>query len=410
MKVLVYVEESENALAKALVKRTDIRLILIRFSNCLFFSENHKEITRKIPTFVVDKSADFDRECRRLKKFLNEICDRVDVFYNDSEFNQVYIQKMARAINLPGALSEYQATVVRDKYVMKQFIESIGLKCAEYCLISSSSDLFQCADKWGYPFIIKWRIGVSSMEVYQINNIEDLEKLSLDFSSEKYIAEKYQPYKIWCIDAIVRNGDIWSNLYTWLPFTNLSFAENKTKFVQLAVGCSQEYWKFDPQKMTELIVGSLGLDTGYLHLEVFVSDNGNPVICEFAWRTPGDHMLENFSIMYGFSVEDYLIDILLGDMPSKIEPIQSCVSDVFLPMLNGRVTRITTIEELYQKCEIINGAIIYKKGDILSSKHKYTDACGWVQVMATNIDEMLKKIDDVYASFSLDVEEIMEDA
>ena len=30
-----------------------------------------------------------------------------------------------------------------------------------------------------------------NMEVYQINSNEDIEKLSLDFSSEKYIAEKY---------------------------------------------------------------------------------------------------------------------------------------------------------------------------------------------------------------------------
>lgn len=406
MRVVVYVEESENALARALVKRKDIKLILIRFSNCLFFSEVHKENTKRIPTFIVDKFADFDRECNRLKSFLAENCNKIDVFYNDSEFNQVYIQKMARTINLPGALSEYQATVVRDKYVMKQFIESIGLKCAEYCLVSSSKDLFRCADEWGYPFIVKWRFGVSSMEIYRINEINDIENLFLDFSSGKYMAEKFQPNKIWCIDAIVGNGEILSNLYTWLPFTNLSFAENKTKFVQLAVGFSQKYWKFAPEKMTKLIVNSLGLHTGYLHLEVFVLDNGEPVICEFAWRTPGDHMLENFSVMYGFSIENYLINVLLGETPSKLEPIQSCVSDIFLPMSNGRITRISTIEEIMQKCEIVDGAIMYKKGDILSSKHKYTDASGWVQVVATNVNEMLRKIEEVYSAFLLDVEEI----
>ena len=409
MKTVVYVEESENALAKAVVMRKDINLILIRFSNCTLFSKEHIEVTKNIPTFIIDKSADFEQECSRLKNFLNERCENVDVFYNDSEFNQVYIQKVARVLNFPDTLTEYQALVVRDKYVMKQFIESIGLKCAEYCLVESSDDVERCAEKWKFPFIIKWRIGVSSIEVYKINCQSDIERLKLDYGARKYMAEQFQTDKIWCIDAIVKNGEIFSNLYTWLPFTNLSFAESKTQFTQLSVGYPQKYWKFAPKQVTHSIVKGLKLGSGYLHLEVFVSDEGDPVICEFAWRTPGDHILQNFTILYERSVEDLLIDVLLGKDIQKLETTHICVADVFLPMVDGRIKKITSIEELTKECDIIDGEVLYSEGDVLSSQHRYTDASGWVQLKASGIEEMLEKIENVYSVFTLVVEEIEDD-
>lgn len=403
MKTVLYVEESENALAKAIVKRTDIKLILIRFSNCMFFSKAHLEETLKIPTFIINKSAKFAGECVRLSQFLMSVCDHVDIFYNDSEFNQIFIQKVARFLKLPGALTEYQALVVRDKYIMKKYIESIGLTCAEYHLLNSKDDVLRCAQRWGFPFIVKWRIGVSSIEVYKISSPVDVENLKLNYSSEKYMAEKYQPDKIWCIDAIVKDGTVLSNLYTWLPFTNLSFAENKSKFTQLAVGFPQTYWKFNPENITQNIISGLQLSNGYLHLEVFVSDLGEPVICEFAWRTPGDHMLQNFTFLYGYSIEDLLIDVLLEYPVHKLENVNKCVADVFLPMQNGKIEEISSIEDLKEKCSILDGEIIYRKGEVLSSRHKYTDASGWVQLESNSINEMMNKIEIVYSTFTLKV-------
>lgn len=406
LKTILYVEESENALARAIIKRTDIKLVLIRFSNCMAFSKAYIEKTQKIPTFIINKSSAFDRECERLSQFLNSVCDQIDIFYNDSEFNQVYIQKIARFLGLPGSLTEYQALVVRDKYVMKQYIESLGLICAKYRLLNSKEDAFRCAEIWGFPFIIKWRTGVSSIEVYKIDNLEDIEELKLNYESGKYMAEEYQPDKIWCIDAIVENGTVLSNLYTWLPFTNLSFAERKSKFTQLAVGFPQTYWKFNARKITQSIISGLKLSSGYLHLEVFVSELGDPVICEFAWRTPGDHMLQNFTVLYGRSIEDLLIDALLEYPAHKLEDVNKCVADVFLPMQDGEIEEISTIEELKEKCGILDGEILYSKGDVLSSQHKYTDASGWVQLESNSINEMMRKIENIYSTYSLQVKAI----
>ena len=117
-------------------------------------------------------------------------------------------------------------------------------------------------------------------------------------------------------------------------------------------------------------------------------------------------MLQNFSLLYGYSVEDLLIDVLLG---KDIEPLpnrERCVADVFLPIKKGNVKKISSIEEVFAACSIIDGEIFYHVGDFLTNQHKYTDSAGWVQLEAKSIEEMLEKIDEVYETFVLEVEEV----
>lgn len=404
MKTFLYVEESENDFVNALILRQDIKLILIRFLNCLSFSEQHLLDTADIPVFILDQKSDFAGNCERLAAFLQEVSTGIDVFFNDSEFNQVYIQRIARELHLPGALSSEQADIVRDKVHMKDLLCRKGIPCPAYTVLFSRNDAVACGLRWGYPFIIKWRIGVSSIEVYKVESPSFLESLNLDYSTGRYMAEQYQSDKIWCLDAIVSDGKVIQNLYTWLPFTNLDFAENKTRFCQMAVGTLPQEWQFNPQMLTQQIVSALSLQNGYLHLEAFISPDGLPRVCEFAWRTPGDHMLKNFTLLYGISVENFLIDVLLGNPVSVMPETQGCVADVFLPMVEGVIRRISSLAGLRESCGILAGEIRYCEGERLISRRTYTDSTGWVQVAGIDIPTIMKKIDKVYNSFILEME------
>lgn len=397
-------EETENSFANTVINRKDIDVVLIRFSNCLRFSKAHLKKTASIPVFVIDKYADFAGECRRFQLFMESLDITVDYFYNDSEFNQEYIQRFARALSLPGALSEEQARIVRDKISMKEFIRDIGYPCVSFRHLHSIDDAIACANSFGFPFIIKWRKCVSSMEVYRIESFDELYRLSIDYSFNRYMAEAFCPFKIWCIDAIVTNGRIVNNFYTWLPYTNLKFAEDKQRFMQLATGKTPGTWRFNPRQLTSDVVDRLGVSDGYLHLEAFITDEGLPIICEFAWRTPGDHMLSNFSTLYNISIQDMLIDALLKRSVESLEEPTGCVADVFMPMKEGRITAISTLSQINEVGEILDGELYYKVGDELKNEHRYTDCSGWIQLRADSIAEMMQKIDLIYNTFVLQTE------
>ena len=402
--ILLYVEEAENDFINALVNRADIRLVLLRFSNCMFFSQGHLRKTRSIASFVWNKQADFYVELDRLRWFLQHNELMPDYFYNDSEFNQILAQRIARALDLPGALSERQAELVRNKILMKQFVEEIGLHCPRFAPVWCLDDAKHFASKTGYPVIIKWHSGVSSIDVFKISSEQELEMLSIDFTCGRYMIEEFRRETIWCIDALAVSGRVQDVFYTWLPYTNLDFASSKRRFIQMSVGEKQKHWNFDPYWLTQTIVSGLGTQSGYLHLEVFITAQGDPLVCEFAWRTPGDHMISNLSLLHDTDIPGRLLDSFFGIRHEPLSDTAKCVGDIFLPMKDGKITAISNIETMREQLPIIAGEIFYGVGDQMKGKHKYTDSAGWIQMCAPSISEILTLTDRVYTSFCLQVE------
>lgn len=399
---LLFVEEIKNSLSEKVVSRKDTCLVLLRFKQSMFFDELYLKKTSAIPCFILNKEVGIKDEVERFKIFCSENNLKIDYFYNDSEYNQELVQEFASLLGLSGALNKDQALCVRDKAVMKERLQKIGYRTMAYEEISTIDDVISFTKKiGGFPIIVKWRRGLSSKEVYKINNIKELQNLGLDFSKNRYIVEQYCPDLIWCMDSLIQNEKVVATFYAWLPYTNLSFAEKKEKFAQITVDKKPEWFKFDGSEITQNIINEIGLKNGYMHLEAFINPSGQPIICEFAWRTPGEHILFNHSIAFGIDVYSFLIDIMIGKPISLKLEGQKCVGDMFLPIKNGVVSNITSYKDLKNLRGVINGDVTCKIGDILESKRQYTSCSGWIQVEGKTKDEVLERILEVYKNFKI---------
>lgn len=405
---LLYVEEFENEYVNTLIKNRDIQLILLRFRQSMHFTSSHLDETKAIATFIYDRKQSVDAECKRFNKFCNDAGIRIDYFYNDSEYNQECIQAFASRLALTGALSEKQARLVRDKIYMKDKIRELGYKTVNYQTISSIGEVNTFAEEnGGYPIIVKWRSGMSSKEVYKVSDQEELVKIGLDLESGRYMVETYCPYKVWCIDTVVYGGIPVFVFPSWLPFTNLEFAKNKNRFAQITVNPKSNVMNFDMQRLVWNIIADIGLMNGCLHLEAFIDYEGVPIICEFAWRTPGDHMLSNHSLAYGIDVYKALTDAITGRRPlMKIVSKPKCVGDMFLPMKEGRVKYISSYEDLSSFPGVIRGSVDYGVGDIVKPRQQYNDCSGWVQLEGKDVSEVMDKMATVYKAFILETEPI----
>lgn len=369
----------------------------------MFFSQNHLNTTSSIPCFVFDKAESVENEVENFRRFCVKNGIVIDYFYNDSEYNQEVIQKFASLLKISGALNEHQARCVRDKAVMKDKLQELGYRTMFYQELTSVDDALEFAEKHGgFPFIIKWRRCLSSKEVYRIESKNQLEMLHLDYSTGRFIAETYCPYLIWSFDSLIQDGKVVGTFLTWLPYTNLNFAEKKEKFAQITVAEHPNNIRFDGVKITQDIVSGIGLKNGYIEVEVFVDPQGQPTICEIAWRTPGEKMLSNQSLAFGVDVCSLLVDIAVG---RKIQPLpisgQQCVGDMFLPLTNGVVTKITSYDDLSGFDGVIDGNVTCKVGDVIESKRQYTSCAGWVQITGQTADEVLSRVLKVYEKFEI---------
>ena len=405
---LLFVEEYENTLSRSVVKNSTVNLVLIRFKQNMFFSQSHLKLTSDIPCFVFDKAEPVEHEVERFGTFCDESGIVVDYFYNDSEYNQETIQKFASLLELPGALNEYQAQCVRDKVVMKDELQALGYRTMSYQELTSDNDALKFAEKHeGFPFIVKWRKGLSSKEVYRIENKDQLEALKLDYSTGRFIAEIYCPYLIWSFDSLIQDGNVVGTFLTWLPYTNLSFTEKKDKFAQITVAEHPKNIKFDGVEITQDIISKLGLKNGYIEIEFFVDSQGQPIVCEFAWRTPGDHMLSNQSLAFGVDVCSLLVDIMVGRKIKSL-PLRGgqCVGDMFLPLINGNIKKISSYQDMSDLAGVIDGEVTCKVGGTVEPKRQYTSCAGWVQITGQTADEVLSKMLKVYERFEIVTDQV----
>lgn len=397
---LLFVEEVENSLSRKVVSSVGIDLILLRFKNCMGFTEKHLEQTKHVPSFVFDKENSVENEVLRFQDFCKEYNLRTEYFYNDSEYNQEVVQKFASLLGLKNTLNEYQSLCVRDKVVMKDFLNRIGLKTMAYKELRSIQDVIDFAKVYTFPIIVKWKKGLSSKEVYKVENEGELRNLDLDYTSGRFMVEAFCTDLIWCIDALVQDGKIVSIFLAWLPYTNLSFAVHKEKFAQVTVSEIPAEIKFDCTALAQHVVDGLELRNGYMHLEAFVNGGGQPVICEFAWRTPGEHMLSNHSIAFDTDVYSLLIDIMIG---RKIEVSnlkgRMCVGDMFLPLKEGVIREISSYDKIKSLEGVIDGDVRYKVGDMVELKRQYTDSAGWVQVVGDTKDQVVQRMLKIYENF-----------
>jgi len=400
---LLFVEEYESTLSRSVMSNRTINLVLLRFKQNMSFSQKHLDKTSNVPCFIFDKTESVGFEVERFKRFCTKNKIVIDYFYNDSEYNQEIIQKFASTLELLGSLDEYQSRCVRDKAVMKDKLKELGFKTVPYQEIHSSNDAIKFAEEnGGFPFIVKWRKCLSSKEVYKIESKDQLESLQLDYSTGRFIAEKYCPHLIWSFDSLIQDGEVRGTFLTWLPYTNLSFAEKKDKFAQITVSNYPDNIKFDGIQITQDIIKGIGLKNGYIEVEVFVDINGQPTICEIAWRTPGEKMLSNQSIAFGVDVCSLLTDIMVRRKIKKL-PLKGnqCVGDMFLPMTEGTVTKISDYSDLADFEGVIDGEVTYKVGDVIESKRQYTSCAGWVQITGKNADEVLNRMLKVYDKFEI---------
>lgn len=401
--MLLFVEEVKSSLSQKVISRIDVNVVLLRFKSSMNFDSDYMALTSGRLSFIYEKEFTVEEEVERFKVFCKVNNIVIDFFYNDSEYNQELIQEFARRLDLKGSLDSHQSLCVRDKGVMKDKINEIGLKCMKYQEDRDIESVLDFTEKISnFPIIVKWRRGLSSKEVYMLNNKHELEKLGLDFSKGRYIVEEFNPNKIWCIDGLIQNGKVIGIFYSWLPYTNLSFVETKDKFVQITVDQKPEWFKFDGQIIIQKIVSELKLKNGYMHLEAFIDDLGDPTICEFAWRTPGEHMLLNHSRAYGLDVYDILIDIMIG---RKVDPISEagnrCVGDMFLPINSGKIDFITPFSDINLFEGVLDGGLFYKLGDVVENKRQYTSCSGWVQVEGKDEHEVLRRMLNIYNIFEI---------
>ena len=405
MKTLLYFEEYESNLSHELLKRKDIKPIIIRTNkNMKFFNESYLESTKSVLNYVIDYYNDIDDEVLKFKKWLEGNDIKIDYFLNDSEYYLEFSNKFARKLGLY-ALSDEQICWVRDKVDMKKKFREIGLDTVDFKEINSKKELKNFFVNSGSKKIIfKPRRGMNSIETYMINSLEDIDGLEIDIIPGKYMAEDFCYDHEWSIESLVQNGEVLDTYVTYIPNPTIWASISNDLNCHMTVPKIPSYFKFVPKEFIQQIVSGMNLKDGAMTIEVFISNDGNIKASELGWRLPGCQATLNHSYSYGIDIYNLLLDIAIHKKvnlkyPDKIVS----VGDLYLPNKEGIIERITPLEELLKMDGAIGGELFAKIGEYQKKRRVGNDASGWVQVLGENEFDTLQKMQKIYDIFEIEV-------
>ncbi len=211
--------------------------------------------------------------------------DRVECLW---EPGVLLAAQLREALELPG-LGVEQSRLFRDKELMKQRLDVCGIRTPRHAAATSESEVREAAERIGYPLIVKPVAGAGSADTFRVEDAAALEDILPkirhvdDLSVEEFIdGEEYT------FDTICAGGRILYYNVAWyrpkpLIGRSLEWISPQTVSLrrqdapELAVG----------RKMGAAVIDALGFDTGFTHMEWFLTPSGEAVFGEIAARPPG---------------------------------------------------------------------------------------------------------------------------
>lgn len=291
-----------------------------------------------------------------------------------------------------------------NKSVMKDRLRAAGVEVARSLTISDIGDLADAGDSIGWPVVLKPVIGSGSMHTYTIRNRE--EALSFPGGPEadwfrtcryRLIVEEYVRMKgEYHCDAIVRDGRVvFSVLQRY--FTPLLECTG-TWGGSVMVGNEDERYAAIGEVYGK-VIQALGLKDGVMHLEAFWTGN-RFVVGEISCRPAGGGIPKSILLKYGVDLWDAFTAASLNRdyTCTPTESIPGIVANIDLPVRAGRLTGISTIDELSSIDGFIT-ADLAPVGTRFSEPLNSSSATGIVYVRLrdeTGLAEILRQLKERY--------------
>ena len=284
---------------------------------------------------------------------------------------------------------------IRNKYEARCTLQAAGLPNPGFALISDADQAEDIADQIGLPVVVKPVNGSGSSMVKVARTVEELaaayhlmaERLpgamgglydrpldggpDLIDPTRVFLVEGMLQGPEYCMDAVIRGGEIDTLKLMGKPLTDEAFFENI--FVVPPFDMTPEREARLRQAVVDAI-RAVGLDETLAHVELIDDVELGPTIVEVNGGRPGGGLvsvvneLTNGLDLFGEAVAAALGEPRPPRTPPKITvPLAYCI--VFATG-SGRLVRIHGLEEVAEIPEVLQVVATVEPGQILSEDHE----------------------------------------
>jgi len=201
--------------------------------------------------------------------------------------------RIREAFGLPG-LTVQDTVPFRDKEQMKRVLDAAGIRTPWHVSARSVADVWEAADKIGYPLIVKPIAGAGSADTYRVDSATQLaEVLPMLRHVPEVSVEEFVDAEEFTFDTICADGEIqfehvlWyrprplqMRMHEWVSPVSISLRDIDVPHLQ------------GGREMGRAVLAALGFRTGFTHMEWYRKHDGEVVFGEIGARPPGARVVD----------------------------------------------------------------------------------------------------------------------
>lgn len=305
------------------------------------------DVRRQLSAYVQTGSlADTERWVNDARDVAKRVSiDRVECLW---EPGVMLAARIREALELPG-MGVAQARLFRDKELMKQALDKAGIRTPRHVSASTEDECRAAAEQIGYPLIIKPISGAGSADTHRIDRKEDLEGVLKqvahvrEVSVEEFITGQEYTYDTVCANERLlfantswyRPQPLVGRTLEWVSPQTICFKHPDQPMLQPG------------RQMGKAVLTALGFDTGFTHMEWFLTDSGEAVFGEIAARPPGALSVDIMNIAYDTSLfVAWAEAVTYGRFRRPVEAHYNAAVIFKRACGNGRIQSIQGLERL----------------------------------------------------------------
>ena len=220
-------------------------------------------------------------------KFAQE--EKVDGIVNATEFAVLVSSYVANNLGLPG-LDFKSAELAKNKYaIRKKMLEENITNVSQFFEVEKEEQLQEIKDKIRFPVILKLASGLGSLNVYRINNIEELEEKISEVIRESFnkkaLIETFIEGQEYGVETFVNKGNVEILAIMKKNMTPLPYRSELGHIIPS--GLPQEIEK-EIETTVKNLIKAIGIKTGPVNFDLILSNNNEVFIVDVGARMGGN--------------------------------------------------------------------------------------------------------------------------
>jgi hypothetical protein len=201
--------------------------------------------------------------------------------------------RIREAFGLPG-MSVAQTVPFRDKEQMKRVLDAAGIRTPWHVSATSVAEIWEAAEKVGFPLIVKPIAGAGSADTYRVDSAEHLaEVLPLLRHVPQVSVEEFVDGEELTFDTICAGGEILFEHVLWYRPRPLQMRMNEwVSPVSISLRDLSVPDVQGGREMGRAVLQALGFHAGFTHMEWYRKHDGEVVFGEIGARPPGARVVD----------------------------------------------------------------------------------------------------------------------